>query len=148
MLLSGSEVRFAVGKIVSVSHAAQWGQSHATFNAPLSSWHLQLGPSTRVTQAQVGLSAHSASQLHAPPPLAFSSQYQPARQIPVPHLLQVPSSQLGPLDISRVDGTSLADSSSLSPFEEVVAALGSAALPVSSSAADLGSAPVVVPPPH
>ena len=103
-----------------------------------------------MTQAQVGLSAHSVSQLHAPPPLAFSSQYQPAGQMPLPHLLHVPSSQLGPLDFSDVElALSLAESSSASPspLEELEAELESEELSVS-SAGDLGSAPVVLPPPH
>jgi hypothetical protein len=66
-------------------------------------------------QPHVGFSAHSVSQLQAPPPLAFSSQYQPAGQMPLPHLLQVPSSQLGPLDFSAAEALSLACSLSSSP---------------------------------
>jgi hypothetical protein len=73
---------------------------------------LQLAPSTRVTQPQVGFSAHSVSQLQAPPPLAFSSQYQPAGQIPLPQRLHVPSSQLGPLDFSGPGALALDCSSS------------------------------------
>jgi alkyldihydroxyacetonephosphate synthase len=65
--------------------------------------------------------------------------------MPLPHLLQVPSSQLGSLDTSRVEGASLADSSSPSAFEVPAVALVSAE-PVASSTADLGSAPVVAPP--
>lgn len=56
-------------------------------------------------QAQLGFSTHSASQLHAP---AFSSQYQPAGQMPAPHRLQVPSSQLGPLGADSVSGAGVA----------------------------------------
>jgi alkyldihydroxyacetonephosphate synthase len=64
--------------------------------------------------------------------------------MPLPHLLQVPSSQLGSLDISRIEA-SLADSSSPSAFEVPAVALVSEE-PVASSTADLGSAPVVAPP--
>lgn len=46
-------------------------------------------------QPQLGFSAHSVSQLQAAPPLAFSSQYQPCGHKPLPHGLQLPSSQLG-----------------------------------------------------
>src|SRR6185369_11727743 len=81
---------------------------------PFSSLHLQLEPNTRVTQLHVGFSAHSANQLQAPPPLAFSSQYQPAGQMPLPHKLHVPSSQLGPLDFSEVGALELDSSSSVS----------------------------------
>jgi len=125
-----------------------WRHSHATFKPPPSSRHLQLGPSTRVTQPQLGFSAHSASQLQALPPLAFSSQYQPAGQMPLPHLLQVPSSQLGPLDFSLA-ALLLADSSS-SPSALALSLAPSleSAEPFVSSAADLGPSLEAVPPPH
>jgi hypothetical protein len=44
-------------------------------------------------QPQLDFCAHCGSQLQAAPPLADSSQYQPARHMPVPHGLQLPSSQ-------------------------------------------------------
>ncbi len=124
------------------------GYSHATFNPPPSSRHAQLAPSTRVTQAQLGLSAHSVSQLHAPPPLAFSSQYQPAGQMPLPHLLQVPSSQLTPLDFEAVELSLEAV-----PSSSCFAKLSPEPSPESSefwepSAADLSDPPAAVPPPH
>gem|GEM_PF-40484 len=127
---------------MSFRHA--WRQSQATFKPPLSSRHLQLAPSTRVTHAQVGLSAHSVSQLHAPPPFAFSSQYQPVGQMPLPHLLQVPSSQLGPLDFSGEE----ADASSLSLVEEREPASSPESAELLASSADFGSAPVGLAPPH
>ena len=100
-----------------------------------------------MTQAQVGFSAHSASQLHAPLALAFSSQYQPDGQIPLPHLLQVPSSQLGPLESSGSAAAALDGSCSrLSLLAEPWLEASGARLFV--SAGDCGSPPVVVPPPH
>jgi alkyldihydroxyacetonephosphate synthase len=88
-----------------------------------------------VTQPQLGLSAHSVSQLQA---LAFSSQYQPAGQMPLPQTLQVPSSQLGPLDFS---GAALAPVDSAS--SESAAASGRWCFASSvSAAADLGSPPL------
>ncbi len=99
-------------------------------------------------QPHVGFSAHSASQLHAAPPLTFSSQYQPEGQMPLPHLLHVPSSQFGPFDFSGVAWLALDDSSSLSPL----ACLPSLSLefeePVSASAADLGPPLVALSLPH
>jgi hypothetical protein len=132
--------------------ARAWRQSHATFNPPPSSRHLQLAPSTRVTQPQLGFSAHSANQLQALPPLAFSSQYQPAGQMPLPHLLQVPSSQLGPFDFSGVAALLLDCSSSSLPClpclaRSLATSLESAEL-LLSSPADLGPSLVAVPPPH
>lgn len=87
-----------------------------------------------MTQAQLGLEAHSLSQLQAPPP-TFSSQYQPAGQMPLPHALQVPSSQLGPRGTSELAAAS-SDSvgvlsgalSARSLAAVVVAALGSLAV--------------------
>jgi len=110
---------------------------------------LQLEPRTRVTQPQVGLSAHSASQLQAPPP-ARSSQYQPPGQMPLPHLLQVPSSQLGPLELSLDAALSLAASSSSrsrlrAPLWLLLGASGALA---ASSPADLGPSADAAPPPH
>jgi hypothetical protein len=67
---------------------------------PLSSRHLQAAPSTLVTQLHVAFSAHSLSHEQAAPPGALSSQYQPTGQMPEPHTLHVPSSQLGPRDDS------------------------------------------------
>lgn len=70
--------------------------------------------------------------------------------MPLPHLLQVPSSQLGPLDLSL---TALLDdsSSSLSGLACLLPSLAlapaSAAL-LESSAADLGPSLVAAPPPH
>jgi hypothetical protein len=102
---------------------------------------LQPEPKTRVMQPQLGFSAHSVSQLQAPPP-AFSSQYQPAGQMPPPHKLQVPSSQLGPLDFSGAAACSLASASS----SFVAGRLGF--FEPSASSADLASALVSVPAPH
>jgi hypothetical protein len=42
---------------------------------------------------QLDFCAHCGSQLHAAPPLADSSQYQPVGHMPAPHGLHVPSSQ-------------------------------------------------------
>ena len=94
-------------------------------------------------QLQVGLSAHSVSQLQAPPPPAFSSQYQPAGQMPPPHRLQVPSSQFGP---GGVDAAVLLSADAESPGS----ALASSAdlLEESASPPDLGSLPATVAPPH
>ena len=101
--------------------------------------HWQAGPRTRLTQAQVGFSAHSASQLQA---LVFSSQYQPVGQMPLPQTLQVPSSQLGPFALSRSAGAS----ASLS----LAAALGLRRLAEEEldalSAADCGGGSVGLPP--
>jgi hypothetical protein len=55
--------------------------------------HLQPEPSVLVTQPQLDFCAHCGSQLQAGPPLADSSQYQPVRHKPLPHGLQLPSSQ-------------------------------------------------------
>jgi hypothetical protein len=71
-------------------------------------------------QPQLGLSAHSVSQLHAAPPLALSSQYQPLGQMPLPHRLQLPSSQLGPRGWSSARLTE-ASSSSLAESEPSLA---------------------------
>lgn len=116
-----------------------WGYSHATFSPPASSRHLQALPSTRVTQLQVGFSAHSVSQLQA---LAFSSQYQPEGQMLLPHMLQVPSSQLGPLAFSGAAALSLLSLSA--------SLLGRALswLPLSSVPADLASPVAAVPAPQ
>jgi hypothetical protein len=107
---------------------------------------LQLEPSTRVTQPHVGFSAHSDSQLQAPPPLAFSSQYQPAGQMPLPHKLQVPSSQLGPFDFSEAGALELDSPSSVSA--SALAWSCDRCGPSPSSAADFGSPPVALGPPH
>jgi len=111
---------------------------------------LQLEPSTRVTQAQVGFSAHSASQLHALPPLAFSSQYQPAGQMPLPHLLQVPSSQLGAPELSLAPLLDAAASSAsgLAAEPPSRARRPDSAEPPGSFAADLGSSLVAGPLPQ
>ena len=98
-------------------------------------------------QLQLGLSAHSLSQLHAPPPLDFSSQYQPARQMPLPHLLQVPSSQLGPFDFAGVSLV-LDGSSSPSPLSLLRAASLEPVEPCSASADDLVRLPVALSPPQ
>jgi alkyldihydroxyacetonephosphate synthase len=94
-------------------------------------------------QPHVGFPGHSVSQLQAPLPPTFSSQYQPAGQIPLPHRLQVPSSQLRPFDFSDAERLSFGSSSSL--LAEL--SPGSSAL-LRSPAADLTS-PLVAPlPPH
>jgi len=130
--------------------SSEAGYSHATFKPPPSSRHLQLEPSTRVTQPQLGFSAHSANQLHAPPPLAFSSQYQPVGQMPVPHLLHVPSSQLGPVELSLaalLAGSSSSESRLVARLWWLAPRPVSAERPVS-SAADWGPSWVAGPPPH
>lgn len=101
--------------------------------------HLQALPSTRVTQLQVGFSAHSVSQLQA---LAFSSQYQPAGQMLLPHRLQVPSSQFGPRGFS---GAAALSALSPSPSPSLLAL--SRPLP-SSLPADLASPVAAAPPPQ
>jgi hypothetical protein len=102
---------------------------------------LQPAPSTRVTQLQVAFSAHSASQLHAPPPLARSSQYQPTGQMPLPQTLQVPSSQLGPDGLELVSGASLS-SVPLGPL------VSSSRSPSARVAEERGSGPEALPEPH
>ena len=94
-----------------------------------------------MTQPQLGFSAHSVSQLQA---LAFSSQYQPAGQMPLPQRLHVPSSQLGPLDFSGAELASLASPSS----ESAVAPSPWRCRSSASPAGDFGSLPVEVPAPH
>jgi len=95
-----------------------------------------------VTQPQVGFSAHSASQLQALP--AFSSQYQPVGQMPLPHTLQVPSSQLGPLAALVLLSTAFGASLSASPLPSLTE---EAVFSESASVADFAS-PVALPPPH
>ena len=95
-----------------------------------------------VTHAQLVLLAHSLSQLQAGPPGAPSSQNQPVGQMPLPHTVHVPSSQLGPLGL--LSATALSSSSaSLLTAESSPSARESLAL---SSLAVFGSAPP--PPPH
>lgn len=65
-------------------------------------------------QAQVAFVAQSGIQLHAAPPGAPSSQYQPLRQKPAPHAKQVPFSQLfagAVVSVASVDSESEPSSS-------------------------------------
>lgn len=86
-------------------------------------------------QLQLGLAAHSASQLQA---LAFSSQYQPAGQMPLPHGVQVPSSQRGPAGAGS--GSSLAGRSVSLATDSL------SARRTGSSAADFGAGSAAPPP--
>jgi hypothetical protein len=71
--------------------------------------HLHAEPSALATQPQLDFCAHCGSQLHAGPPLADSSQYQPVGHMPVPHGLHEPSSHAergGALSSSADDSSS------------------------------------------
>ena len=84
-----------------------------TCRPPPCSTHLQPDPSALATQPQLDFCAHCGSQLHAGPPLADSSQYQPVGHMPFPHGLHVPSSQAargGALSSSAAESSSEASS--------------------------------------